>query len=73
MVSEFAEIIKSIVNGSNSPVLHLPAVTDDPQQRRPDISRAKKYIDWEPKVCLFSYVVVNILSLNLLFNKTGSS
>jgi nucleoside-diphosphate-sugar epimerase len=23
---------------------------DDPKQRRPDISRAKKVLDWEPKV-----------------------
>ena len=53
---EFAQIIKSLVSGSNSSVRHLPAVEDDPQQRRPDISRAKKYIDWEPKVNLFFFV-----------------
>jgi len=41
-INEFAQIIKSLVSGSNSSVRYLPAVEDDPQQRRPDISRAKK-------------------------------
>ena len=50
--SEFAEIIKSIVNGADSSVRHLPAVEDDPQKRRPDISRAKKMLNWEPKISL---------------------
>lgn len=30
----------------------MPAVEDDPQRRKPDISRAKKYINWEPRVPL---------------------
>ena len=49
-LKEFAEIIKTIVNGAQSAVRHLPAVEDDPQRRRPDISRAKKVLNWEPKV-----------------------
>lgn len=28
------------------------AVEDDPQRRKPDISRAKKFLNWEPKVSL---------------------
>jgi len=51
-ISEFAQIIKSIVNGADSSVRHLPAVEDDPQKRRPDISRAKKVLNWEPKIPL---------------------
>ena len=46
---EFAQIIRSVVNG-DSPVKYLPAVEDDPQKRKPDISRAKKYLNWEPRV-----------------------
>lgn len=30
----------------------MPAVEDDPQRRKPDISRAKKVINWEPRVPL---------------------
>lgn len=30
----------------------MPAVEDDPQRRKPNISRAKKYLNWEPRVPL---------------------
>ncbi|CAK9816973.1 UDP-glucuronic acid decarboxylase 1 [Anthophora plagiata] len=50
-IEEFALIIKDLV-GTNSKVVELAAVEDDPQRRRPDISRAKKYLNWEPKVPL---------------------
>lgn len=30
----------------------MPGVQDDPQRRKPDIGRAKKYLNWEPKVNL---------------------
>lgn len=38
--------------GGTSKVVALAAVEDDPQRRRPDISRAKKYLNWEAKVPL---------------------
>ncbi len=28
----------------------MPLPQDDPKQRQPDISKAKKLLDWEPKV-----------------------
>lgn len=46
---EFATIIKDLVGG-RSKISHLPEVEDDPQRRRPDITRAKTYLNWEPKV-----------------------
>lgn len=30
----------------------MPPVEDDPQRRKPDISRAKKFLNWEPRVPL---------------------
>lgn len=30
----------------------MPGVEDDPQRRKPDITRAKQYLNWEPKVPL---------------------
>jgi len=33
----------------SSKIVHLPAVTDDPQRRKPDISRAKERLGWEPR------------------------
>ncbi|XP_050309436.1 UDP-glucuronic acid decarboxylase 1 [Anthonomus grandis grandis] len=50
-INEFASIIKNLVGG-HSKIIHVREVEDDPQRRRPDISRAKKYIGWEPKVDL---------------------
>lgn len=40
------------VTGSKSEIVFEPLPTDDPQVRRPDISRAKELIDWEPTVGL---------------------
>ena len=34
------------------PIDYLPLPTDDPRRRRPDISRAKEVLGWEPKVDL---------------------
>jgi dTDP-glucose 4,6-dehydratase len=50
-VLEFAQRIISIT-GSRSRIIHKPLPQDDPKQRRPDISRAKKLLKWEPQVGL---------------------
>ena len=44
------EILK--VTGSKSKLVHQPLPEDDPQQRRPDITRARTLLNWEPKVSL---------------------
>jgi len=50
-VLEFAqEIIR--VTGSRSKIVFKPLPLDDPKQRRPDIARAKKLLNWQPKVSL---------------------
>src|SRR6266516_7733543 len=47
-VLEFArEIIR--VTGSRSQIVFQPLPQDDPKQRRPDITRAKKLLDWSPQ------------------------
>ncbi len=48
-VLEFAKRILAIT-GCKSPIESKPLPTDDPKQRRPDISLAKKLLGWEPKV-----------------------
>jgi dTDP-glucose 4,6-dehydratase len=40
------------VTGSNSRIAYKPLPVDDPKQRRPDISRARLLLGWEPKVDL---------------------
>lgn len=50
-VRQFAEeIIK--VTGSKSTIVSKPLPVDDPKQRRPDITRARTLLGWEPKVGL---------------------
>ena len=38
--------------GSKSKVVHKPLPQDDPKQRKPDITKAKRILKWEPKVAL---------------------
>jgi len=48
-ILEFAhEIIE--LTGSNSKVIFQELPKDDPQVRQPDITKAKKILEWEPKV-----------------------
>ena len=50
-VKELAETILKLTN-SKSEIIYKPLPNDDPQQRRPDISKAKEKLNWEPKVDL---------------------
>ena len=50
-VIELAEKVLSKVGG-RSKIVFKPLPQDDPKMRRPDISLAKKKLDWEPKVSL---------------------
>jgi dTDP-glucose 4,6-dehydratase len=40
------------MTGSTSKIVYRPLPTDDPRQRRPDITRARTILGWEPKVQL---------------------
>jgi dTDP-glucose 4,6-dehydratase len=48
---EFARAIRA-ATGSKSKLVFKPLPQDDPKQRRPDISRARKLLKWSPKVGL---------------------
>jgi dTDP-glucose 4,6-dehydratase len=50
-VAELAEKVLAMT-GSASPLEHRPLPTDDPRVRKPDISRARSLLGWEPKVPL---------------------
>ncbi len=50
-VKAFAEKIIEMT-GARSRIVHKPLPMDDPKQRRPDISRAKAILGWEPRVGL---------------------
>jgi UDP-glucuronate decarboxylase len=48
---ELANIIISLTN-SKSKIVFKPLPQDDPKQRQPDISKAKKYLNWQPNIKL---------------------
>ena len=50
-VSELAERIQGLVDNTRS-VQYMPLPTDDPQQRRPDITQARESLGWEPSMPL---------------------
>ena len=50
-ILEFAKLIKRITK-SNSKIVFKPLPIDDPKVRRPDISKAKNELKWQPKVKL---------------------
>src|SRR6185436_10977138 len=58
MLQFAAEIIKA--TGSKSKVVHKPLPQDDPKQRRPDITKAKALLKWEPEVSLGEGLVKTI-------------
>ena len=48
-IMEFAdEILRH--TGSKSPIIYKPLPPDDPKQRKPDITLARKLLGWEPKI-----------------------
>jgi dTDP-glucose 4,6-dehydratase len=50
-ILEFAEQIRTLT-GSRSEIAFEPLPEDDPQQRQPDITKAKTLLGWEPRVTL---------------------
>merc|ERR1712087_273038 len=58
-VKQLAELGGELT-GSKGKIIYLPLPGDDPKQRRPDITRAKKYLDWEPETQLREGLVKTI-------------
>jgi len=50
-IRELAEIVIELT-GAKSELVEKPLPSDDPQQRKPNIGKAKDFLDWEPKVAL---------------------
>ena len=58
-IGEFAELVREIVEkvqdedgvkrSRRVEIVHKPMPTDDPQKRRPDTTRAKESLDWQPR------------------------
>jgi UDP-glucuronate decarboxylase len=50
-ILELAQKIQSLVNPS-AELVYKPLPQDDPKQRKPDISKAQKYLNWQPTILL---------------------
>ena len=50
-ILEFAERIRRLT-GTKSQIVHEPLPQDDPKQRKPDISKARSLLGWQPHVAL---------------------
>jgi dTDP-glucose 4,6-dehydratase len=50
-VRQLADKVRALT-GSSSPIVTRPLPTDDPKVRRPDITRARTLLGWEPVVSL---------------------
>jgi len=48
-IRELAELVIELT-GAKSELVEKPLPSDDPQQRKPDISKAKELLDWEPTI-----------------------
>ena len=48
-ILELAEKIIKLTN-SKSKIVFKPLPQDDPKKRKPDITKAKKYLNWKPKI-----------------------
>jgi nucleoside-diphosphate-sugar epimerase len=51
-ILEYAKMVLELIPSSSSTITYMPPVPDDPSRRRPDITRARSELNWEPRVPL---------------------
>ena len=71
-VHQLAEIVLELT-GASSPIEFRPLPLDDPKVRRPDISRARARLQWEPKVELREGVTRTIEYFRRLLTASATS
>ena len=69
-VKHFAEYIKEIT-GSGSEISFLKATQDDPTQRKPDISTAKRELNWAPRVTVKEGLQKTIAYFSRVLDESG--
>jgi len=50
-IKQLAEAVQQQIN-PNNPIIYKDVPSDDPRRRKPDITKAKKYLQWEPTIAL---------------------
>jgi UDP-glucuronate decarboxylase len=69
-IKEFAEYITTLTK-SESEIRFLDKTQDDPSQRKPDISLAKKVLQWEPKVPVETGLTKTIAYFQSVLDEAG--
>jgi UDP-glucuronate decarboxylase len=59
-VNQIALKILNLIPNSQSKLIYVPLPTDDPQQRKPDISKAQEMLEWSPVVSLENGLIETI-------------
>jgi UDP-glucuronate decarboxylase len=70
-VLELASLIIDLIN-SCSRIVHLPLPSDDPRQRKPDITRAQEHLGWSPEVKLVDGLQLTIEYFDNLLSQAPS-
>ena len=71
-ILEFAERIRALT-GVTTPIVFKPLPQDDPKQRCPDISKARRLLHWEPKVNLEEGLRVTLEYFRMQVEATSSN
>ena len=69
-ILEFAERVRALL-GAAAPIVFEPLPQDDPKQRCPDISKARRLLGWEPKVSLEEGLDLTLKSFKRQFADAG--
>jgi dTDP-glucose 4,6-dehydratase len=70
-ILEFAERVRALLDPS-IPIVFEPLPQDDPKQRCPDISKARRLLGWEPKVNLEQGLRLTLESFKKQFAETNA-
>jgi dTDP-glucose 4,6-dehydratase len=68
-ILEFARIILKMIGG-RSKIVFKDLPVDDPKQRRPDITKAWKLLNWKPKISLENGLEETIKYFSNILNNT---
>ncbi len=71
-VLELAQLVIELT-GSRSNIVHRALPSDDPKQRRPDISKAQELLGWAPVTPLAAGLKATIQYFDLLLQRIGKS
>ena len=71
-ILELAETVRTLT-GSRSSIVFQPLPSDDPVQRKPDITLAKERLGWAPKVDLDEGLMKTIGYFEALLSRDGAS